>query len=126
MNFTTILGNLCGNSGSYVLHKILLVKIYMQFLYFTDTFSFSLDNVLLHICVINNDEIGVVHAKEDQDGCTGRDILSNHKLTKYSCRTGTKMETAKLGNEPNGIVPISLAGKPCVALSYHSYNQVFP
>ena len=23
------------------------------------------------MCVINDDELGVVHAKEDQDGCTG-------------------------------------------------------
>ena len=98
----------------------------IQILYFTETCSFSLDNVLLHMCVISDDKIGVVHAKEDQDGCTGLDILSHHRLTKYNCRTWAKMETAKLNNGPNGMVPISLAGRPCVALSYHSYNQVFP
>ena len=76
--------------------------------------------------MINDEEVCVAHAKETVDGCTGIDKLCKHKLTKYNLETGAELDTAKLWTSPNGLVSISLAGRPCVAVSYHIYNGCRP
>ena len=66
--------------------------------------------------MINDDEICVVHTKEKDNSDKVR------KVSKYNLETGAELDTAKLWTSPNGIVSISLAGRPCVAVSYHMYN----
>ena len=103
------------------------VKYTKRFCIFPETQSFSLDNILTHMCVINDEEVGVVTAVETVDCCSDCEkILGNYKLTKYSLRTGAAVDMTRLKSGPNGLVPISLAGRPCVALSYHTYNEIFP
>ena len=79
------------------------------------------------MCLINDEEVGVVTAVEIVGFCNDYDkILSNYKLTKYSLRTGAEVDVARLKSGPNGLVSVNLAGRPCVALSYHTYNEIFP
>ena len=79
------------------------------------------------MCLINDEEVCVVTAVETMDCCSDFDkILSNYKLRKYSLRTGAEVDVTKLKSGPNGLVPISLGEIPCVALSYHTYNEILP
>ena len=103
------------------------VKYTKRFCIFPETHSFSLDNILTHMCLINDEEVGVVTTVETVDCCSDCEkILGSYKLTKYSLRTGAEVDITRLKSGPNGLVPISLAGRPCVALSYHTCNEIFP
>ena len=80
------------------------------------------------MCLVNDEEVDVVTAVETVDCCSDLDYksLSNYELTKYNLRTGAEVDVTRLRKEPNGLVSMNLAGKLCVALSYHTYNEILP
>ena len=48
-------------------------------------------------------------------------------LTRYEVPSGETLDSVLLGDDARSIAGVSLAGKPCLAVSYakSSYNQIF-
>ena len=64
------------------------------------------------LCVLEPDHVVVLHSE--------RSNIDTYQLTKYNLQSHLGVSSVKVQDNPTGITAVTLIGKRCIALSYHT------